>query len=295
MSVLHPQITADQPATRTFGVGEADRRRGRIEHIPLPTLFDERGELPVGALCVSLDHALGCRIADHLGAGDRIVTSHMHLEVLAPGPLGDELLVATNTGTTMVPGSAFCAAEVTRPDGGVAVRASGRFAIVHGEAAAGGRVVPVETTAVAADLSDDLSGVVGDSPILALFGARIVGGVGDVIRSLAIARTEFANERGGVHGGVGAFMCERVAALALRHRAGDDHPFRTVEMRVFFARPLAASGGAVGLATEIGFLGRTTASTTTRLFRPDGKLAVQVDVTHLARPTGDGPSAGAPR
>ena len=54
-------------------------------------------------------------------------------------------------------------------------------------------------------------------------------------------------------------------------------------MRVLFVRPIAASGTDIAVEAEVGFLGRTTATTTARIYRPDGKLAVQVDAVHIVR------------
>lgn len=273
----HPQVLADQPAPRVFGVGTADREAGQVTQSIRPTFLDHRDEMPIGALCVMLDHALGCRVASLMGADDRMVTSHMHLEVLRAPPLGIERVIGRETSTTMVVGSAFCAADAVAPDGEILVRSTGRYAIIAGGGQAGGRVEP----SVPPIESDDGHDAVFGSPVLELFGARVVDVADMVVHTRAVARPEFANERGGMHGGVGAFMTERAADLALRSRVGADHPYRPVEMRVFFARPLVADGGAVDLTTTIGFLGRTTASTTTCLMRPDGKLAVQVDITHL--------------
>ena len=47
--------------------------------------------------------------------------------------------------------------------------------------------------------------------------------------------------------------------------------------------PVAAAGGELVAEAEVGYLGRTTATTTARLYRPDGKLAVQVDAVHAVR------------
>ena len=97
-----------------------------------------------------------------------------------------------------------------------------------------------------------------------------------------VATSELGNERAGLHGGVGALMAERAADLALR--LGDDRspvPFRPVELRIAFLRPIAADGGSVAGAAEVTFRGATTAATTARVYRPDGKVSVQLDAVHV--------------
>jgi acyl-coenzyme A thioesterase PaaI-like protein len=283
--INHPQIAADQPAPRVFGVGPVDRATAMLTQSSLATFLDESGEFPIAATSVLFDHALGARIASFLAPDDRMVTSHMHLEVLRLPPAGIAHVAGRNIDTTMAPGSAFCIADAVGPDGDVLVRATGRFSIISGGRAAGGRVESdaAPTRPSIDDLADGRDAERG-SPAQQLFGLHVVESSDAEVRTRALARTEFANERGGIHGGVGAFMCERAADVALCSRLGGRHEYRPVEMRIYFARPLPADGGTLDLVTTIGFLGRTTASTTTRLLRRDGKLAVQVDVTHLVRP-----------
>ena len=77
-------------------------------------------------------------------------------------------------------------------------------------------------------------------------------------------------------------MGERAADLAWR--VGDDTnpvPCRPVELRVAFLRPIAADGGSVTGGAEVTFRGATTATTTTRVHRPDGKVSVQLDAVHV--------------
>ena len=94
------------------------------------------------------------------------------------------------------------------------------------------------------------------------------------------AGKHLSNERDGVHGGVGGVMGDRAAELAIRTLTGGPHRYRPVEIRVLFVRPIAASGALLPVDAEVGFLGRTTATTTARIYRPDGKLAIQIDQVH---------------
>ena len=73
-------------------------------------------------------------------------------------------------------------------------------------------------------------------------------------------------------------MGERATNVALRSVGV---ALRPVELRIVFLRPLPALGQRVRAEAEITFLGRTTAATTARVYRAEGKVAVQVDAVHL--------------
>ena len=75
-------------------------------------------------------------------------------------------------------------------------------------------------------------------------------------------------------------MGERAAEIALRSASPDGHRFLPVEQRIVFLRPVPAIGQPLRSDAEVIFLSRSTAATTARLYRADGKTAVQVDAVH---------------
>jgi uncharacterized protein (TIGR00369 family) len=280
MAGVHFQIAADKPAARSFGIGESDRADGIVVQDCVPTLLDDDGALPVGALCVLADHTLGALVSPRLGADDRMVTSHMHVEVVRPLRPRLGRVVGRNTEVEMVPASAFSTGRLTTDDDVLLARVSARFALVGSEQA-GGTVT--DAVAAAAPLGPPAEHPWTGAPIHRLLGTRVVETGDGVIRLAVVAGPHLANERAGLHGGVGAAIGERTGELALRTLVGDTHRFRAVELRVVFLRPVAAAGGELAADGEVGYLGRTTATTTARLYRPDGKVAVQVDAVHAIR------------
>ncbi|MET0459343.1 MAG: hotdog domain-containing protein [Ilumatobacteraceae bacterium] len=277
---MHFQIAADKPAARSFGIDESGRPRGVIVQDRLPTLLDDEGALPVGALCVLADHTLGMLVSPRLGPDDRMVTSHMHVEVVRPLTPAVRRITGRNTEVETVPGSAFSAGRLIVGDDVLLARVSARFALVGGEQA-GGTVTDAVAGVVRAGPAPDDPWTA--APIHRLLGTRVDARGDGRVRIAVVAGAHLANERAGLHGGVGAAIGERTGELALRTVVGDTHRFRAVELRIVFLRPVAAGGAELVAEAEVGHLGRTTATTTARLYRPDGKLAVQVDAVHAVR------------
>lgn len=278
---MHFQTTAEKPAHRTFGLDEPDRDRNTVVQACLSTLLDEHGALPLGALCLLADTTLGSFVTPRLHADERMVTSHLHVELVRPLRPGLERVVGRFTDVELVPGSAFSTGRAVVEDDTLLARFSGRFALVGGQQS-GGTVtdlVPAPVTEIAAVTHPWTA-----APIHRLLGTRIVEVDDGRVEVTVRASAELANERAGLHGGAGAAIGERIGDLALRSATGDDHGFRPAELRVLFLRPVAASGGALAADAEVGFLGRTTATTTARLYRADGKVAVQVDAVHVRDP-----------
>lgn len=289
---MHFQTTAEKPAHRTFGLSEPDRDHDTVVQECLPTLLDEHGALPLGALCLLADTTLGSFVTPRLPADERMVTSHLHVELVRPLRPGLERVVGGFSGVELVPGSAFSTGRAVIDGDGAAsstrsgtrsahtllARFSGRFALVGGQQAGGDVSDAVPAPAVSVDAQQHPWTT---APIHQRLGTQIVAVTDGRVEVTVRASAELANERAGLHGGAGAAIGERTGDLALRSAVGDDAGFRPVELRVVFLRPVAASGGELTADAEVGFLGRTTATTTARLYRPDGKVAVQVDAVHV--------------
>jgi hypothetical protein len=90
----HPQSWVPLPTDETFAMRydvSAGAERAVVQGFPewLADVADS-GALPAGAWCVGFDNALGSTVAVALASDERIVTSHMHVEIVrAPSP-GDD-------------------------------------------------------------------------------------------------------------------------------------------------------------------------------------------------------------
>lgn len=281
MDQVHPQRNADTEAERVFGVEKFDWERRLVVQQCVPSVLDEDGVLPAGALCLLIDHTVGSSISEHLADHERMVTSHMHVELVRPLTADLTSLVGRCTALDVVTGSAFATGTASTPDGRLVARFSSRFALFSAGEQGGG--VVSETTPAAAPPAPPTPHGWTDSPIHRLLGTE----VGDVedgrLRMSMRASRSLSNERDGVHGGAGGVMGERASELALRAATGKEHGYQPVELRVLFIRPIAASGAAIDVDATVTFLGRTTATTTSRVWRPDNKLAIQVDGVWVRR------------
>ena len=117
-------------------------------------------------------------------------------------------------------------------------------------------------------------------PVDRTLGFQVVHRTPDRSELTVVCRPDFENNAGGLHGGVSGLLGERACSLALEAMAGDDCGFRVVSLRVAYLRPVAIDGKSLTIRTEVLHAGRTQASTESRIFRADGKLAVQVSATH---------------
>ena len=269
------------PVAWLFGVtAAADPDGCTVELVVPPTARDGDGALPTGALAVLADHALGRRLSEVLEPDERMVTSHMHLEIVRPPQPGVDRYVGEAQEVHRVPGSGFSRGSIRDANGALVALISARFALIPAGDMQGGAVLDQRAASIdpseATPPTQPWSGV----PVHQLLGTRMRRESEGQVEVDFLAAPELANERSGLHGGVGALMGERAAALALQGRAA----FRPVELRIVFLRPVPAVGQRVRADAEIIFLGRTTATTSARLYRADGKVAVQVDAVHAVPP-----------
>ena len=272
---MHPQQSVETPAEKLFGVGKTDWDTLSVVQTCPPEIVDEAGALPPGVMCLLLDHVIGSSISTRLDHHQRMVTSHMHLEFLRPFTTDMGNVIGRIGEMNFVPGSAFCTGTASLASGVLVTRFSARFAIFSGGEQGGG--VVSDEVAPPLPTAPPIPHAWTTSPIHQVLGTQVLTAEPTRLRLTFRASEQLANERFGLHGGVGGVVGERACELAVRNAAGDGHRYRPVEMRVLFVRPIAASGTDIAVDTELGFLGRTTATATARIYRPDGKLAVQVD------------------
>lgn len=275
MTPVHPQRDTHTEAAAVFGVEHMDGDYGTVVQGCPPAVLDEEGVLPAGAFCLLTDHVVGGSISRLLDDHERMVTSHMHLEFVHRPTAELSAIVGRSTAVDIVPNSAFCTGTASSPSGVLLARFSSRFVLFAGGEAAGGVVTDQVPPPV--PNQPPVAHAWTDAPVHRTLGTEVVSIEPGHIRLTMRAGKHLSNERDGVHGGVGGVMGDRAANLAIRSHTGEPHRYRPVEMRVLFVRPIAASGALLPVEAEVGFIGRTTATTTARIYRPDGKLAIQVD------------------
>jgi uncharacterized protein (TIGR00369 family) len=120
------------------------------------------------------------------------------------------------------------------------------------------------------------------SPVLELLGARLVSTRHTGIRVTAEAKPEFANSSGGLHGGFGVLMGERVLDAALRAALHDERSMRPVELRAAFLRPIVADGRAIECRATVMHQGRRLAAVRGEVRDHYGRPAVLVDATYVS-------------
>jgi uncharacterized protein (TIGR00369 family) len=281
----HPQSWVPLPTDDTFAMRydvSAGAERAVVQGFPewLADVADS-GALPAGAWCVGFDNALGSTVAVALASDERIVTSHMHVEIVrAPSPTMTEFR-AIGTLVSKVSGSAFTRATMT--SGGELVgMATARFAVLSTSHAGSGTVLSDATPSDPPSARPEPHPLIAGSPVHDLLRTRVLEAGAGAVRVAVEARSVFANERTGLHGGAGALFGERANDLALRTVLPHGVEMHPVELRIAFIRPIAADGRLIECRAVVVHHGRTVAATRTEVFTADGRLAMVVDELHSA-------------
>lgn len=281
----HPQRSgAEVPAAKTFGVGEARPRPGGVEVTVArrPLAVDAAGALPTGVLGLGVDHALAGAIAQVIDEDEVMITSHMHLELVRPITPDIDAVVAHGEVVEKGDGQAFTRGSVRSSDGRLLALMTARFAMLPLSASAGGYVRSDDPTTTAASIGESIDEVEGGgAPVLRLLQMRVVRSSPGRVSTRFRAHEGLANERQGVHGGVGVLVAERALDELVR-TVGAGSSFRPVELRAVFLRPIAADGADLACDAEVGYAGRSVVTARATVFTPGGKEAVVVDAIHAA-------------
>lgn len=283
-----PQIETS-PADRVFGIPvptwEPHPAEGSLLQPPRP-IVEPSGNVPAGMHFVHVDFSIGLAILHEIPLGARCVTSHLHLH-LVPSPLLPDAGIRGRPAIDALSQDSATAAAVLvgagdRPVG----RASSRFQILQPSDRAGADVDEGSTDTGwgrRAGTPEVIAGVseVGSVDVDTLLGLSIDSRDAAVTRLRARAFPELANGRGGYHGGVGGLLTERSATLAVQEWVGAARTIAATELRVFFARPIAANGQPLLIETTLRRLGRTVALTSTSVRTHDGRDALFADAIHV--------------
>jgi acyl-coenzyme A thioesterase PaaI-like protein len=278
----HPQRSgAEVPAATTFGVGATRPCSGGVELtlVRRPEAVDGEGALPTGVLALAVDHALGGAIAQVISDDEVMITSHLHLELVRPLTPDVDAVVAHGEVVEKGGGHAFTRGVMRDGDGRILALMTARFAMLPLDSSAGGYVRP-GGAAAPVPTGQEIDDVhVDEPPVSRLLRMRVVEETPGRIVTRFRAHGGLANERQGVHGGVGVLVGERALDRLVR-TIGDGSRFRPVELRAVFLRPLAADGSDLVCDAEVGYAGRSVITGRATLSTPGGKAAVVVDAIH---------------
>ncbi len=254
---------------------------------PPATLLDQDGATAAGALAVLADGVLGLAATFGVPQVMGMVTTHLHLELLRPLPAGTTSFDATGRRRGMEGSFAIGQADIATGDGAPLAQATiGALFLERRAPQERATPPPAPVTARSTIPPARPHRLLGDAPVHRLLGTRVTHAGRTGVRATVDARPDFANSAGGVHGGIGVLFGERVLDLALRAAIADGRRLRPVELRAAFLRPIAADGRAVTCRAAVMHLGRRLAAVRGEVRDHDGRTAVLVDATYVARDDG---------
>jgi uncharacterized protein (TIGR00369 family) len=260
------------PALRSAGI-----RALRVEPLLVESAMqlpawcgDERGEPAPGILGVLVDSAIGCAVATAIGDGRSLVTSHLHLELLRPLPRECDVVTCEAHAAAVEDGFGIGDGVVTTASGEIVARATIGSVLFDSP-------VFQDNDSHRSPHQRDLTASRVDHAL----GMRIVAADAGSVEVTAAADPSFANRYGGVHGGFGVLIGERVLDLALRRALGGRPAMRPVEIRAAFLRPIAANGAAVTGHGAVIHLGRRLAAARGEVRDHDGRVAVLIDASYV--------------
>ncbi|MCU1500887.1 MAG: hypothetical protein JWM12_241 [Ilumatobacteraceae bacterium] len=247
---------------------------------------DGDGALAPGALGVLIDSALGNGVVDSLADDERIITSHMHIELIQRFTPQIDAVIGEGFPVAVGNGSAFARVEMRAPGGDLLATATGRFAMLPATSLGGGTIAVGDAGSAAVPARGEPHPLVAGAGVHDLLDTRVLELADGFVRVAVVAGHHLANERSGLHGGVGVLIGERTSELALRATLPASLPattaMRPVELRIAFVRPIPAVGQLVECRAVVVNAGRTVSVTRAELFTSDGRLAVVVDGIHIA-------------
>jgi uncharacterized protein (TIGR00369 family) len=269
-------IDRDTPADRFVGL-RRDSAAGRdaVRITPAPRILDADGRLMRGALFLAADVSLGVLLHRDAPEGQRLVTSHLQLAVAAGDAWMDGEIVCVPDVISVADGSALATGRFLS-NGYDFARATARFEMVTLDARAA--EAPTTPDSEAPTCASSLSQASNLDAVADLAVSRLDDTTATVH---LVAHPDFANERGGVHGGMGGLLTERIATRAIAEWVGPSRLTSAVEMRTFFTRPFAAAGQLIAGRVTMRRLGRRIAVTSTEVYDAAGKTLLLADAVHV--------------
>jgi uncharacterized protein (TIGR00369 family) len=282
----HPQEFADQPAHRLLGIEDRVLDDGTITRVlrTNEASFELDGTLVAGVLCVLGDSVLGGAAVQAADPDKRMVTTNLHLDLTGlPRPEGE----VTGRGKicAVTDDAVLVYADLASASGSLA-HATARFAMLPVTSRAAGAVSSPVDRPVQASTKGSPEGnpIVGGSPIVDLLGLRVLSAGHNGATLSMLIHAELCNERGGLHGGIGALLGEQTSGLALRAVLPEGSAVRPLEVRVVFLRPIGMDPRPAICTASVVHAGRRFASTRSELFAPNGERSVLIDSTYAIHP-----------
>jgi uncharacterized protein (TIGR00369 family) len=281
----HPQEVADQPAQRLLGIEDRVLDDGTVTRIlrPNETSFEIDGRLVAGVLCVLADSALGAAAVQAADPDTRMVTTNLHLDLTGlsrpEGEVTGRGEICAVTDDAVLVNANLASAS------GLVAHATARFAVLPATSRAAGTVsATLDPVLWSAEVLPEGNPIVGGSPIVNLLDLRVLE-MGETGGTLSMqVRADLCNERGGLHGGIGAMMGEQTAALTLRTFLTQGSAVHPLEVRVVFLRPVERGPRPAICRASVVHAGRRFASTRAELFSPSGERSVLIDSTYGIHP-----------
>jgi uncharacterized protein (TIGR00369 family) len=270
------------PAEETVGVVSTLREDGTLASYlrPLEECVEESGDIAAGVLFVLADTLLGHVGIRRLPPDRFMVTSNLHLDLVArPARSGGNVVGAASVDAVDDFG-VLCRSDLHDAAGRLIAVTTGRFAVVAQDSRHAGTVTSEAARLPPVPRAADTEAPASASAIHRLLGLRPVHRDGPTFQFAMTARPELSNERGGLHGGVGALVGEQAAGFALRTALPEGGRMRPVDIRACFFRPVEASGTTIACTAEVLHVGRRLAAARARVATADGRLAVLVDVLY---------------
>jgi uncharacterized protein (TIGR00369 family) len=117
-----------------------------------------------------------------------------------------------------------------------------------------------------------MAGAIAPPPMVSLLGLRLIEVDEGRIVFVGTAREEFYNGMGVAHGGWAATLLDSALGCAINTTQPAGRSFTTLELKIYYTRPLRREVGEVRCEATVIHTGRRTAIAEARVVDSDGKI-----------------------
>jgi uncharacterized protein (TIGR00369 family) len=117
-----------------------------------------------------------------------------------------------------------------------------------------------------------MAGAIPPPPMVALLGLRLTEAEAGRVVFVGTAREEFYNGMGVAHGGWAATLLDSALGCAINTTQPPGRSFTTLELKIYYTRPLRREVGEVRCEATVIHTGRRTAIAEARVVDSDGKI-----------------------
>lgn len=256
---------------RLFGVSVTDAGHGWVDgEMIVPEGVGVETPLPRGFLGMLADVALGRSVQSTLPVGDLCRTARLALDLTGARVVAGQRLRARGQVLARHGTLRLASCDVLTPNGRLAARATGWFAVAHDDPSA------CEPAGVAGPDLDRFRPLALDALVALLAGIPREDRPGR-FELLVHPRAETANRSGIVHGGVLVGLTE--AVLSQTARCTTELEPRIVHLGMTLHRPVPAGGPPVTATGEVSRAGRRVLALTGALVSATGSLLLSASAT----------------